>query len=319
MSKVKVWNGTTWVEKPAKVYIGGVWTPKPVRHWDGAKWSEPAGGPVFTYTKVGDSVGNISSSAAPISGWEPWPYKTTSVPVLGRYLVRFRYSVSWTDTQSRNYQPYIARNTTASGNGAATPTVDLGGGKWGATVDTCAVGSTIFDPAGTEYELRPGHFAAGASAADCTVSPPGTVDFTEIRLRASLVNDYVCSQGAPGYAVMPLVPSDMSGFYWEGLAGGQRIMFPRAGSSGGTLSFSFTLVASQTGTYTINLTSSPGNSTRASLANVALEAGVPYLWEANLSAAMENGTNGILRTGYTVGPVGSTVTFKAGGTLIYTP
>lgn len=34
----KVWNGTTWVNRPAKVWSGTAWVEKPVKVWNGTSW-----------------------------------------------------------------------------------------------------------------------------------------------------------------------------------------------------------------------------------------------------------------------------------------
>lgn len=36
--RVSVWNGTAWVDKPAKVWNGTAWVTKPVKTWDGSSW-----------------------------------------------------------------------------------------------------------------------------------------------------------------------------------------------------------------------------------------------------------------------------------------
>jgi hypothetical protein len=36
--KIKVWNGSAWVEKPVKVWNGSAWVEKPVKVWNGSAW-----------------------------------------------------------------------------------------------------------------------------------------------------------------------------------------------------------------------------------------------------------------------------------------
>jgi hypothetical protein len=36
--RLKVWNGTSWVEKPAKVWNGTSWVEKPAKVWNGSSW-----------------------------------------------------------------------------------------------------------------------------------------------------------------------------------------------------------------------------------------------------------------------------------------
>jgi hypothetical protein len=36
---VGVWNGTSWVQKPAKVWTGSAWVQKPVKTWNGTSWA----------------------------------------------------------------------------------------------------------------------------------------------------------------------------------------------------------------------------------------------------------------------------------------
>lgn len=36
--KMKVWNGSAWVEKPVKVWNGSSWVTKPVKYWNGTSW-----------------------------------------------------------------------------------------------------------------------------------------------------------------------------------------------------------------------------------------------------------------------------------------
>lgn len=36
--KIKVWNGSAWVEKPMKVWNGSAWVEKPVKFWNGSSW-----------------------------------------------------------------------------------------------------------------------------------------------------------------------------------------------------------------------------------------------------------------------------------------
>jgi hypothetical protein len=36
---VGVWNGTSWVQKPAKVWTGSAWVQKPVKTWGGTSWA----------------------------------------------------------------------------------------------------------------------------------------------------------------------------------------------------------------------------------------------------------------------------------------
>jgi hypothetical protein len=38
LGKVKVWNGTAWVDKPVKVWNGTAWVDKPVKVWNGTAW-----------------------------------------------------------------------------------------------------------------------------------------------------------------------------------------------------------------------------------------------------------------------------------------
>lgn len=38
MAGIKVWDGTTWAEKPVKVWDGSQWTQKSVKRWDGSNW-----------------------------------------------------------------------------------------------------------------------------------------------------------------------------------------------------------------------------------------------------------------------------------------
>lgn len=37
-SKLKVWNGSAWAQKPAKVWSGSAWVTKPVKTWNGSAW-----------------------------------------------------------------------------------------------------------------------------------------------------------------------------------------------------------------------------------------------------------------------------------------
>lgn len=36
--KIKVWNGSAWVEKPVKVWTGSAWVEKKVKYWNGSAW-----------------------------------------------------------------------------------------------------------------------------------------------------------------------------------------------------------------------------------------------------------------------------------------
>lgn len=36
----KVWNGSSWVQKPLKVWSGSAWVEKPVKVWNGSSWVE---------------------------------------------------------------------------------------------------------------------------------------------------------------------------------------------------------------------------------------------------------------------------------------
>lgn len=36
--KIKVWNGSAWVEKPVKVWNGSTWVEKPLKVWNGSAW-----------------------------------------------------------------------------------------------------------------------------------------------------------------------------------------------------------------------------------------------------------------------------------------
>jgi hypothetical protein len=39
LAGVGVWNGTSWVQKPAKVWTGSAWVQKPVKTWNGTSWA----------------------------------------------------------------------------------------------------------------------------------------------------------------------------------------------------------------------------------------------------------------------------------------
>jgi hypothetical protein len=38
LAGVGVWNGTSWVQRPAKVWTGSAWVQKPVKTWNGSAW-----------------------------------------------------------------------------------------------------------------------------------------------------------------------------------------------------------------------------------------------------------------------------------------
>jgi len=37
--RVKVWNGSAWVQRPTKVWDGSTWVSKPTKFWNGSSWS----------------------------------------------------------------------------------------------------------------------------------------------------------------------------------------------------------------------------------------------------------------------------------------
>jgi|JI9StandDraft_1071089.scaffolds.fasta_scaffold45643_3 hypothetical protein len=39
LGNVKVWDGSSWVVKPAKIWNGSSWQIKPVKHWTGSLWA----------------------------------------------------------------------------------------------------------------------------------------------------------------------------------------------------------------------------------------------------------------------------------------
>ncbi len=36
---IKVWLGSSWIEKPVKVWTGSGWVQKPAKVWDGSQWT----------------------------------------------------------------------------------------------------------------------------------------------------------------------------------------------------------------------------------------------------------------------------------------
>ena len=38
VSRLKRWNGSTWVVATLKRWDGSAWVPEPLRYWDGSSW-----------------------------------------------------------------------------------------------------------------------------------------------------------------------------------------------------------------------------------------------------------------------------------------
>ena len=85
---MKVWNGSAWVERPAKVWSGTAWVAKPVKYWTGSAWvvTPAGGGPQVrvTFTAPADTVNGFGTTRCSIgiqAATYVSPHETENTPV----------------------------------------------------------------------------------------------------------------------------------------------------------------------------------------------------------------------------------------------